>query len=206
MTQSQAFAYAQGKIQEQKTDNMINLLDSIIRRNKDDEDMLRIDEEPAAVQTKDVDDVFRRKLDFFYNRHDHQLTKLFYQLVQPDEEEKMGLVTLKIIDNLLRPQIPQICDFFLFTSLKRVLMRTDWLKPASEEVQMSKIHDLKKKFVKKFPLVGRDIEMGQLAHQIGKIDLIYFINKENMVTGDPTEEFNSRKTKIKDDNYKSLYD
>lgn len=118
----------------------------------------------------------------------------------------MSLVTLKIIDNLLRPQIPQICDFFLFTSLKRVLMRTDWLKPASEEVQMSKIHELKKKFVKKFPLVGRDIEMSQLAHQIGKIDLVYFINKENMVTGDPTEEFNSRKTKIKDDNYKSLYD
>ena len=60
---------------------MINLLDSIIRRNKDDEDMLRIDEEPVAVQTKEVDDVFRRKLDFFYNRQDHQLNKLFYQLV-----------------------------------------------------------------------------------------------------------------------------
>ena len=50
VTQSQAFAHAQGKIKENKTDNMINLLDSILRRNKNGEDdNVRIDEEPVAV-------------------------------------------------------------------------------------------------------------------------------------------------------------
>lgn len=51
---------------------MINLLDSILRRNKDgEEDGVRLDDEPAAVETQDInhfDEVLRRKLDFFYNR------------------------------------------------------------------------------------------------------------------------------------------
>jgi len=80
-------------------------------------------------------------------------------------------VTLKIIDKLLSSQIPKVCDFFVFTGLKRVLMRTDWLKPASEEVKMRQIHDLKKKFIKKFPMAGKEIELSSLANSIGKVDL-----------------------------------
>lgn len=45
-----------------------------------------------------------------------------------------------------------------------------------------------------------------LANSIGKVDLSYYINNENMLTGDPKENFDSRKTKIKDENYQSLYD
>ena len=33
----------------------------------------------------------------------------------------MPLVSLKIIDNLIRSQIPKILDFFIFASLKKVL-------------------------------------------------------------------------------------
>ena len=118
----------------------------------------------------------------------------------------MTLVSLKIIDILLRSQIPKILDFFVFSSLKKVLQRTDWLKPATEEVQMRKVHDLKTKLIYKFPFLGKETELSQLAHAIRKVDLRYFINHDNMVTGDPKENFDSRKTKIKDDNFKSLYD
>lgn len=45
-----------------------------------------------------------------------------------------------------------------------------------------------------------------MAYSIGKIDLQYYINNENMLTGDPKENFDSRKTRIKDENYQSLYD
>jgi len=71
---------------------------------------------------------------------------------------------------------------------------------------MNKIHDLKKNFIAKFPFVGKEAELGQLASSLGKIDMRYYINNENIVTGDPKENFDSRKTKIKDDNYQSLYD
>lgn len=106
VTQSQAFTYAQDKIKESKTDNMINLLDSILRRNKDGEEVRMDDaEEPVEVQTQDInafDELLRRKLDYFYNRQGHELGRVFYNLVQHDEEEKMNTVALKIIDNLLR--------------------------------------------------------------------------------------------------------
>ena len=54
--------------------------------------------------------------------------------MQPEDEEKMPLVVLKIIDGFLSKGIPKICDFFIFHSLKKVIQRTDWLKPASEEI------------------------------------------------------------------------
>ena len=100
--------------------------------------------------------------------------------------------------------IPKILDFFIFTSLKRVLMRTDWLKPANETVEMASIGDLYSKFIDKFPSAAEG--NNQLASSIGRVDLEYYINNENMMTGDPKENFDSRKTKIKDENYQSLYD
>jgi len=66
------------------------------------------------------------------------------------------MVVLKIIDNFLSKSIPKICDFFIFTSLKKVLQRTDWLKPATEEIEMAKIDDLKRKFIQKFPEGAKD--------------------------------------------------
>ena len=78
--------------------------------------------------------------------------------------------------------------------------------PADEQIQMWKIEHLKRQFIKKFPFVGKEGELSQLAQSIGKIDLSYYINNENMLTGDPKENFDSRKTKIKDENYQSLYD
>ena len=34
-----------------------------------------------------MDEVFRRRLDYFYNRQDHDLARVFYHLVQPCDEE-----------------------------------------------------------------------------------------------------------------------
>jgi len=66
-----------------------------------------IDDDVHDVVTKDVGDeenfagIRRGRLDFYYNRMDHKLTKLFYILVQPEEEENMTMVVLKIIDCFL---------------------------------------------------------------------------------------------------------
>ena len=71
---------------------------------------------------------------------------------------------------------------------------------------MHKIVELKAKFAQKFPFTAEKSELGMLASSIKKVDLTYYINNENILTGDPNEHFDSRKTKIKDENYKSLYD
>ena len=71
---------------------------------------------------------------------------------------------------------------------------------------MVKIGDLTRKFIEKFPSVAKDSQINTLASSLGKVDLQYYINNENMLTGDPKENFDSRKTKIKDENYQSLYD
>ena len=65
---------------------------------------------------------------------------------------------------------------------------------------------MKKKFAEKFPFTAEKSNINQLASSIGKVDLTYYINNENLLTGDPRENFDSRKTKIKDENYKTLYD
>ena len=144
MTSSVALGIQKDKIGDQKKDNVINLLDSLIRRNKegdDDDVMLGDDEMPEVVTDEfeyDPKAAFRRgRLDYIYNREGHKLKSIFFLIAQPDEEEKLPLVVLKIIDGLLIKNIPKILDFFIFTSLKRVLMRTDWLKPASETVEMA---------------------------------------------------------------------
>ena len=146
------------------------------------------------------------RIDFYFNRVDHKLTKLFFLIAQPDDEEKIPNVVFKIIDSFLSKNIPKITDFFIFTSLKKVLQRTDWLLPATEQIQMWKIDHLKRQFIKKFPIVAKEVDLFMLANSIGKVDLTYYINNENILTGDPRENFDSRKTKIKDENYQSLYD
>ena len=140
VTSSVALHRAHDRIQDEKKDNILNLLDSVLRRNKEGEDddvILGNDEEPAGVVTKDIFGyesaaLNKGRTEFFYNRADHKLTKLFYLIVQPEDEEMMPMVVLKIIDSFLAKNIPKINDFFIFTSLKKVLQRTDWLLPATE--------------------------------------------------------------------------
>ena len=65
----------------------MNLLDSVLRRNKEgeDDDVIMGDDDQPVV-TKDIfgydsATMNRCKIDFYYNRQDHKLTKLFYLLV-----------------------------------------------------------------------------------------------------------------------------
>ena len=39
-----------------------------------------------------------------------------------------------------------------------------------------------------------------------KVPILYYINHENIVTGGQEERFDSRRTKVKDEEYQSLYD
>ena len=107
LTSSAVMHKAQGILMDEKKDNLIGLMDSILRRNRlddDDDDVLIDADEPLAdVVTDDVLDLgqtnFRKcKVDFLYNREDHQLTKLFFLIAEPEDEEKLPLVVLKIID------------------------------------------------------------------------------------------------------------
>ena len=101
----------------------------MLRRNKEGEDddvIMDNGDEPAGVITKDIFEydphtMNRARIDFYYNRKDHKLTKLFYLIAQPEEEESMPMAVLKIIDTFLSKNIPKINDFFIFTSLKKVL-------------------------------------------------------------------------------------
>ena len=68
-----AMGLAHGKIQDQKKDNILNLLDSVLRRNKEGEDddvILGGEDEP--VVTKDIfgyDSVANRaRIDYYFNR------------------------------------------------------------------------------------------------------------------------------------------
>lgn len=66
---------------------------------------------------------------------------------------------------------------------------------------MALIGDLNRKFIQKFPSAAKGSQINLLASSIGKVDLHYYINNENIITGDPKENFDSRKTKIKDENF-----
>lgn len=139
LTPGTRFNQAKDMIMDQKRDNLINLLDSVLRRNKEgneEDDVLYGDDDIEDVKTEAFDynatALKRGRVDYYFNRQDHQLSKLFYLMARPKDEEKVILVVVKIIDGFLAKNIPAIADFFIFGSLKKVLQRTDWLKPASE--------------------------------------------------------------------------
>ena len=85
LSNSLALGKAQDILMDQKKDNLIGLMDSILRRNREDNDdsVLFEDDMPMDVICDEVADLgngpnFRRsKIDFLYNRNDHELTKLF---------------------------------------------------------------------------------------------------------------------------------
>lgn len=46
------------------------------------------------------------KIDFYFKRQSHELMKLFYLIARPEDEEKMSVVVLKIIETFLSKNIP----------------------------------------------------------------------------------------------------
>lgn len=56
-----------------------------------------------------------------------------------------------------------------------------------------------------FPLAA-EYSTSQFAHALGQVPLNYYINNENIVTGTRREKFDSRKTKVHDDDYQTLFD
>lgn len=84
---SVAFAHAHDKIMDARKDNILNLLDSVLRRNREGEDdddvLIDDDDEIKDVVTGEMNGfdsmaVKRGKMDFFYNREQHKLTKIFF--------------------------------------------------------------------------------------------------------------------------------
>ena len=65
--------------------------------------------------------LIRNKNDLIFNIDDHKYQKLFLIMTNPIDTEKIPVVAIKIIDNFIGKQIPKILDFFIFSSLKKVL-------------------------------------------------------------------------------------
>lgn len=75
LTPSTVFNNARDQIMDQKKDNLINLLDSVLRRNKEgneDDDVLYGDDDIVDVKTEAMDynsaALKRNRIDFFFNR------------------------------------------------------------------------------------------------------------------------------------------
>ena len=135
-------------------------MDSVLRRNKEeDEDDVLFGDYPDDVVSEDIfaahpELLKELRVDYSYNREEHEHQKLFLIVASPADEEKMPVVVLKIIDNFILKQVPPILDFFIFTSLQKLLQRTDWLKPVGERIVMRPVDELKRKFIAKFPLAA----------------------------------------------------
>ena len=165
------------------------MMDSVLRRNKEDaeDDVLFGDSVSDAVS----EDIFAShpellkelRVDFTYNREEHEYQKLFRLIASPAEDEKLPVVVLKLIDSFILKQVPSILDFFIFSSLQKLLQRTDWLKPLGERIIMRPIDELKRKFIAKFPLAS-EYSPQQLPRSMTKVPILYYINHENIVTGD----------------------
>ena len=70
---------------------------------------------------------------------------------------------------------------------------------------MESIEKLRDQFLDMFPMAG-EYSSQSFAYSLDMVPLVYYINNENIVTGKPKEKFDSRKTKIHDDDYQTLYD
>lgn len=70
---------------------------------------------------------------------------------------------------------------------------------------MKSIEDLRTQFLELFPMAS-EYSTQQIAYSLDMVPLVYYLNNENMVTGKPKEKFDSRKTKIHDDDYQTLFD
>ena len=66
---------------------------------------------------------------------------------------------------------------------------------------MRPVDELKRKFIAKFPLAAEYDYRQSLPGSLSKVPILYYINHENIVTGGQGERFDSRKTKVKDEEY-----
>lgn len=65
---------------------------------------------------------------------------------------------------------------------------------------MQCIDTLRKKFIDIFPLAA-EYSSQTISYSLEVLPLIYYLNNENISTVKPKENFDSRKTKIHDDDY-----
>lgn len=70
---------------------------------------------------------------------------------------------------------------------------------------MKSIEELRSQFLDMFPMAD-EFSSQQFAFSLDMVPMAYYLNNENMVTGKPKEKFDSRKTKIHDDDYQTLFD
>lgn len=70
---------------------------------------------------------------------------------------------------------------------------------------MQPIEQLRVSFLEMFPMAAEYSPL-QLVHAMGSVPLSFYLNNEGMVTGKPQQNFDSRKTKIHDDDYQTLFD
>ena len=116
------FARAQEDIKSKKVDNILSLMDSVLQKNReeDEDDVLFGDNGNGESHPDDlyspslIDDL---KVDYTYNREEHDSLTLFRLIAAPPNEEKMPVVVLKIIEDFILKQIPSILNFFIFDSL-----------------------------------------------------------------------------------------
>ena len=152
---SGVFQRAQEDIKAKKIENMVDLMDSVLQKNQeeDDDDVLFGDGERFSDPLS-PDMLNDLKVDYTYNRQEHESLTLFRLIASPPEEEKIPIVVLKIIEGFILKQVPTILDFFIFESLQKLLQRTDWLKPLGERIIMRPIDELKRKFIAKFKMTS----------------------------------------------------
>lgn len=67
------------------------------------------------------------------------------------------------------------------------------------------VDTLRKKFINLFPLAA-EYSSQTISYSLEVLPLYYYLNNENISTGKPKENFDSRKTKIHDDDYQTLFD
>lgn len=153
---SGVFQRAQEDIKAKKIENMVDLMDSVLKKNQeeDDDDVLFGDGENLSDDLLSPDMLNDLKVDYTYNRQEHESLILFRLIAAPPEEEKIPIVVLKIIENFILKQVPSILDFFIFESLQKLLQRTDWLKPLGERIVMRPVDELKRKFIAKFKMTS----------------------------------------------------
>ena len=132
---------------------MADLCDEVLKRAHFDEDDVLLaevnEQDPFAYEQLEVD-----KLEFKYDRVDHSYPKLFALIVHPSSQEKQVTVVLKIIDGLLRKEIPQILNFFIFRSLKRKIILGTLDRSERQRVLMQPIEKIRSKFLEMFPLAN----------------------------------------------------
>ena len=78
-------------------------MDSVLQKNQeeDDDDVLFGDGENLSDDLLSPDMINDLKVDYTYNRQEHESLTLFRIIAAPPDEEKIPIVVLKIIENFI---------------------------------------------------------------------------------------------------------